>query len=227
MVASTGRDPHAYLKWPRLIAFNINGALAITATALSSRSLVNLNHDRKMLAAALPGTTLQAGDVVAASAVFVSAAGICSLYTAALSTVITLRLHREETKRTIFVKECIMGFMALFLLGAAIAGTIIVIPRSAGVRGPLPSTLIIRAIQAQGKSLRYRDALVFPALIVTWVTFGCTLVCFVLAALASRHIAKYGPENTLIGHAVSDKVENGGGFVKHGEKPQHSEHVHE
>ena len=28
---------HAYLKWPRLIAFNLNGALAIVACALSSR----------------------------------------------------------------------------------------------------------------------------------------------------------------------------------------------
>jgi hypothetical protein len=65
-------DHHAYLKWPRLIAFNVNGALAITATALSARcelhlfaskedsisyydfasdflALVNLNHDRHTL----------------------------------------------------------------------------------------------------------------------------------------------------------------------------------
>lgn len=31
------QDHHAYLKWPRLIAFNLNGALAITATGLSAR----------------------------------------------------------------------------------------------------------------------------------------------------------------------------------------------
>jgi hypothetical protein len=34
---SMSTNHHAYLKWPRLIAFNLNGALAITATALSAR----------------------------------------------------------------------------------------------------------------------------------------------------------------------------------------------
>jgi hypothetical protein len=30
-------DPHAYLKWPRLIMFNLNGALSIAATGVSAR----------------------------------------------------------------------------------------------------------------------------------------------------------------------------------------------
>lgn len=30
-------DPYAYLKWPRLIAFNLNVALSITATGLAVR----------------------------------------------------------------------------------------------------------------------------------------------------------------------------------------------
>lgn len=30
-------DPHAYLKWPRLIVFNLNGALSIVATGLAAQ----------------------------------------------------------------------------------------------------------------------------------------------------------------------------------------------
>ena len=42
-------DPHAYLMWPRLIVNNICGALAIAATALISRSLVNFHHSQHAL----------------------------------------------------------------------------------------------------------------------------------------------------------------------------------
>ena len=30
-------DPYAYLKWPRLIVFNLNGALSIVATGLAAQ----------------------------------------------------------------------------------------------------------------------------------------------------------------------------------------------
>jgi len=114
-------DHHAYLKWPRLIAFNLNGALAIVACALSSRSLVNLNHDRATLAGLIPGAKILASDAVAVSAVMVTAGGIASLYTAALSIAIIFRLHREETLKSIRVKEVLMVFMGFFLLASAIA----------------------------------------------------------------------------------------------------------
>jgi hypothetical protein len=39
--------------------------------------------------------------------------------------------------------------------------------------------------------------------ILVWICFGTTTICFILAALAARHIRKYGPENTTVGHAVS------------------------
>ena len=42
-------DPHAYLKWPRLIAFNIQGALAVTATGLAAKSIQNLKDDKAQL----------------------------------------------------------------------------------------------------------------------------------------------------------------------------------
>lgn len=45
--------------------------------------------------------------------------------------------------------------------------------------------------------------LISTAVIIVWITFGTTLICFILAAMAARHIRKYGPENTLVGHAVS------------------------
>lgn len=69
--AATSADPYAYLKWPRLIVFNLNGALSIIATGLaaqcesplvsslekrsrtksdpSSAALVNVNHDKAQL----------------------------------------------------------------------------------------------------------------------------------------------------------------------------------
>jgi len=219
------QDHHAYLKWPRLIAFNLNGALAITATGLSARSLVNLNHDRGTLASQIPGAVIHATDVVAASAIMTTATGVASLYTAALSTAVTLKWHREETKKSIMVKEICMLIMALFILGAAIAATVIIVPRSAGVSAPgLPSSIIAQLIAASGKSLAYRDSIVFPALIVVWLCFGTTLLSFVLAALASRHIAKYGPENTLIGHKVSDNYANGHGDM-HEKNKGTAEHI--
>lgn len=90
--------------------------------------------------------------------------------------------------------------------------------------------MIARLIALQGKSLAYRDSIVFPALIVVWICFGTTLLSFILAALASRHIRKYGPENTLIGHKVSDQYEgrNHGGMMeknKHGHVEHHAEDV--
>jgi hypothetical protein len=39
--------------------------------------------------------------------------------------------------------------------------------------------------------------------IVVWICFGTTLLSFFLAALTSRHIGKYGPEDTTVGHYVS------------------------
>jgi hypothetical protein len=84
--------------------------------------------------------------------------------------------------------------------------------------------VIARLIALQGKSLAYRDSIVFPALIVVWVCFGSTLVSFILAALASRHIRKYGPENTLIGHKVSDHYEgrHEGGVMEEKNKHHHT-----
>lgn len=40
-------------------------------------------------------------------------------------------------------------------------------------------------------------------MIVVWICFGTTLLSFFLAALTSRHIGKYGPEDTTVGHYVS------------------------
>ena len=76
-------------------------------------------------------------------------------------------------------------------------------------------------VAASGKSLAYKSTLVYPAMIVTWLTFGATLVSFILAALASRHIKKYGPENTLVGHKVSDRYDNGDRMVE----KKHNGHV--
>lgn len=66
-------------------------------------------------------------------------------------------------------------------------------------------------------------------MIVVWVCFGTTLLSFILAALAARHIKKYGPEDTLIGHSVSDRYDegrNGGALMqeKHNGKGHHTEH---
>lgn len=40
-------------------------------------------------------------------------------------------------------------------------------------------------------------------MIVVWICFATTLLSFFLAALTSRHIGKYGPEDTTVGHYVS------------------------
>lgn len=51
-----------------------------------------------------------------------------------------------------------------------------------------------------------------PTVIVVWICFGTTLLSFFLAALTSRHIGKYGPEDTTVGHYVS-KHQPGPGVV--------------
>ena len=43
--------------------------------------------------------------------------------------------------------------------------------------------------------------------IVVWVLSVFALTAFILAALTSRHIQKYGPENAIGSHKVSDEVE--------------------
>jgi hypothetical protein len=83
------------------------------------------------------------------------------------------------------------------------SGTVIIPFRSAKPTDALfPSDVVVALIEAQGKSLRYRDALVFPALIVTWCVFAMTLLSFLLAALAARHIHRYGPENSALHPSV-------------------------
>lgn len=197
-------DPHAYLKWPRLIVFNLNGALSITATALAARSLIVLNHDKATLAKTIPGAKLHVANVITATSLMTASAGIASLYTALLGAAITLRWYKMETRRTIRIREALMAAMAIFFLGCAIVATLIIVPRSAGASAPgLSEALVLKLIIASGKSIKYRDSLAFESLIVVWICFGTTLLSFFLAALTSRHIGKYGPEDTAVGHYVS------------------------
>ncbi|KAI5450253.1 hypothetical protein NCC49_003270 [Naganishia albida] len=206
-------DPHAYLKWPRLIVFNLNGALSIVATGLAAQSLVNVNHDKAQLAKTIPGAKLHVGNVIAVTSLMTAAAGVSSLYTAFLGTAILMKWHKIETRKTIRLREMLMAAMAIFLLVCAIIASVIIVPRSAGASSPrLPESVVIQLIKASGKSVRYRDSLAFDALIVVWICFGTTLLSFFLAALTSRHIGKYGPEDTTVGHYVS-KHQPGPGVV--------------
>jgi len=193
-------DRHAYLKWPRLIAFGLVGALGVAATGLSARAIQALKEDRATLKAQLPTASLNATDVVIVAGLMTTAAGLAALYCTALSTAILFRLHREETRRSILVKEVIMATLALILLGCCIAASVIILNRSATITAPgIPAALIAQLLASQGRSLAYRDSIVYYALIVCWVCFAMVLISFVLAALTSRHIKKYGPEDTLLG----------------------------
>ncbi|KAJ9099818.1 hypothetical protein QFC21_003818 [Naganishia friedmannii] len=206
----TSADPHAYLKWPRLIIFSINGALAVVATGLSAQSLVNVNADKKLLAHTIPGAKLFVSNVIAVTALMTAAAGVAALYTAALALVIMFRIYKVETRATIRIREAIMAAMAIFFLVSAIIASVIIIPRSAGAYAPgLPQSLVIKLINASGKSVKYRDSFAFKALIVVWICFGTTVISFILAALTSRHIGKYGPEDTVIGSSVSKRQSGG------------------
>merc|ERR1711939_157669 len=181
-------DRHAYLKWPRLIAFGLVGALGVAATGLSARAIQALKEDRATLKAQLPTASLNATDVVIVAGLMTTAAGLAALYCTALSTAILFRLHREETRRSILVKEVIMATL------------VIILNRSATITAPgIPAALIAQLLASQGRSLAYRDSIVYYALIVCWVCFAMVLISFVLAALTSRHIKKYGPEDTLLG----------------------------
>lgn len=216
---------HAYLKWPRIIVFNLNGALAITATALCCQALNNLAHDKNTLSSQVPGAYIHAGDAVAVGACMTTAAGIASVYTAVLGTVVTLGLHKEETKRTLMVKEVMMVFMACFLFASTVAATVILSTRSARLSAPgLPESLLVSLVEGTGKSIKYTDTLTFPGMIVSWCCFGTTTISFILATLAHKHVAKYGPSNTLVGHSVSNGYENG---TQLNEKPavSHTSHV--
>ncbi|GHJ88773.1 hypothetical protein NliqN6_5175 [Naganishia liquefaciens] len=217
-------DPYAYLKWPRLIVFNLNGALSIVATGLAAQSLVNLNHDKATLAKTIPGAKLHVGNVIAATALMTASAGIASIYTAVLGAAITLKWYKMETRRTIRIREALMVAMATLLLVSAIIATVIIVPRSAGASSPtLPEQVILRLIIASGKSIKYRDSLAFDSLIVVWICFGTTLLSFFLAALTSRHIGKYGPEDTTVGHYVSKHR----GTVVPGQGVAHGDHATE
>lgn len=60
-------------------------------------------------------------------------------------------------------------------------------------------------------------------MIVIWCCFGTTLLSFFLAALTSRHIGKYGPEDTVVGHYVSEHQ----GTLSPGEGSAVGDHVDE
>lgn len=53
--------------------------------------------------------------------------------------------------------------------------------------------------------------------IICWLCFAFTLISFVLAALTSRHIQKYGPESTLVGGTSS---------TEHAHAHDHSHSLH-
>jgi hypothetical protein len=56
--------------------------------------------------------------------------------------------------------------------------------------------------------------------ILVWICFGTTTICFILAILAARHIRKYGPENTTVSHAVSKhNAEHSDEGLVHSDKP--------
>lgn len=191
---------HAYLKWPRLIAFGLTGALAVTATGLNAEAINRLEHDKKTLKGLLPNATLNATDVLTAAGLMTTAAGLAALYCTALSVMILFRLHKEETKRSILVKEICMVLLALILLGSCIAASVIILNRSASITASgIPAALITGLLRQQGRSLAYKDSIVYKGLIVCWICFAFVVISFVLAALTSRHIKKYGSESTLLG----------------------------
>jgi len=81
MISLRPEDPHSYLKWPRLIAFQLVGALSIAVAGISGRSLVNLNHDRAQVKRMVPGGQLHATDVLTVTAIMTTAGGLCGLKT--------------------------------------------------------------------------------------------------------------------------------------------------
>jgi len=186
------------LKWPRLIAFQLVGALSIAVTGISARSFVDLNHDRAKVRAMVPGGQLHATDVVTVTAIMTTAGGLCGLYCFALFNIVLYKLQKVETRRSILIKESLYAFFTLFFLGASIAATVIIVPRSAKITSTLiPEAVLKPLVAASGQSLAYRDALVFPAMIVSWICFGANCVAFALTSMAARHIHKYGSEPTF------------------------------
>jgi len=206
-------DNHAYLHWPRLFFFNLTGALAIAETGLSSRALRVLTDKKNQVKMTLPGGALHATDVVGVNGAVVASSGFAAILCFVLLNIALFRLHRIETRRSIFIKEVLFGFATVFLLATVIAQTVVVVGRSAKVTSSsLPQAIVNELVAATGQSLRYRDSLAFSAMIVAWLCFGSTCITFLLVSLAARHIVKYGSQPAIgipHGHHANEKSSNG------------------
>jgi len=116
------------------------------------------------------------------------------------------RLQQIETKRSVFLKEFIFGFASIFYLATIIALTVICLHRSATVTSTvLPPSVLTQLLQASGQSLAYRDTIAFATMIVAWLCFGSTLLSLFLVSLATRHIARFGPEPAPLAHGIVDE----------------------
>jgi len=208
-----------YLRWPRLIAFQLTSAFCVVAFSLASWALA-IHYQNIRDLRAIPGATLDDHDIFSAGAYLSASAGLASLTCTITNLLVFGRVtklwNKPDTDRSLLIKELVFGFEAVALLVAAIVCTSFV-RGSATVTSPtIPQATILLLLKAAGKSLAYADV---PAIVgftvfawLAWLSMTITTILVILAARHSHKVLRERAAAITTGNPRSSSAEEKSGY---------------
>ncbi|GAA5952861.1 hypothetical protein JCM3765_002989 [Sporobolomyces pararoseus] len=177
-----------FLRWPRLIFFQLTQTLSLATAGLAIWSLVDGRHKQALTRKMIPGGELHINDIIGAGASVTAGTGLCGLLCFGLGLYTIFGKRRVETLRTIRIKEALFGICLIVLIATLIPATLFAARRSGVITAPgIPPALILQLVKAAGQKLAYKDQTPILAFVITgWCTLASTLVCLILVSLAAR-----------------------------------------
>ncbi|SCV69830.1 BQ2448_1224 [Microbotryum intermedium] len=191
-----------YLRWQRILFFNITSALCASTAALALWGLVSGYQQKSEVRHKLNGATLHIQDAFAAGGSVAAASGLASLLCSFVLGMALFRRNQPETLSSVRLKEVVFGFSCLTWIGTLIPATYIWQTKAGFITKTGVPAAVISQIIALGKiDLRYKVNKPLKAqIIVGWIAFGSTLITTALVIAEARYVLKHGRDGPLIGH---------------------------
>ncbi|GAA5830949.1 hypothetical protein JCM3766R1_006185 [Sporobolomyces carnicolor] len=200
-----------FLRWPRLIAFQLVQTLSLATAGLAIWALVDGRHKQDLTRKMIPGGELHIDDAIGSGAGVTAATGLCGLLCFGLGLYTVFGKRRVETLHTIRMKEALFGVCLVLLIAALIPATLFCAQRSGVITAPgIPPALILQLVKAAGQELAYKKQTPIVAYVITgWCTLAATLLCLILVSLAARkekhhHESSYHHDSHDHHHEVRD-----------------------
>ncbi|SCZ89641.1 BZ3500_MvSof-1268-A1-R1_Chr9g10513 [Microbotryum saponariae] len=191
-----------YLRWQRIVFFNITSALCTATAALAIWGLVTGYQQKHDVREKLNGATLHIQNAFAAGGSVAAASGLASLLCTFVLAMALFRRNKPETLSSVRLKEVLFGFSCLCWIGTLIPATYIWQTKAGVITKTGVPAAVLAQIVALGKiDLRYKTNKPLKSqIIVGWIAFGATLITTALVLAEARYVLKHGRDGPLIGH---------------------------